>query len=151
MDSENELIQPIPTLPEWPKMPSRLAQRLRTFTPLQRRARILFAGPAGSGRGRAAAILAGDVEADLYRIDVAAVVSKYIGETENNLGSLVRQVPKDRPTVLLLTQGEVLEEVRLTLNDLLRKVERFSGPVIVTTAGPVPEVSELLMGVVQFA
>ena len=45
----------------------------------------LFAGPAGTGKTMAAEVLARELRLDLYRIDLAAVVSKYIGETEKNL------------------------------------------------------------------
>ena len=49
---------------------------------------VLFAGPPGSGKTLAASLVAGRLDLDLYRIDLAAVVSKYIGETEKNLGRL---------------------------------------------------------------
>jgi SpoVK/Ycf46/Vps4 family AAA+-type ATPase len=45
----------------------------------------LFAGPSGTGKTMAAEVLARHLGLDLYRIDLAGVVSKYIGETERNL------------------------------------------------------------------
>ena len=45
----------------------------------------LFAGPSGTGKTMAAEVLAGELGLDLYRIDLSAVVNKYIGETEKNL------------------------------------------------------------------
>ena len=45
----------------------------------------LFSGASGTGKTMAAEILADELELDLYRIDLAGVVSKYIGETEKNL------------------------------------------------------------------
>src|SRR5262249_27168574 len=45
----------------------------------------LFAGHSGTGKTLAAEILANHLRLDLYRIDLSAVVSKYIGETEKNL------------------------------------------------------------------
>ena len=45
----------------------------------------LFAGQPGTGKSMAAEVIAADLGLDLYRIDLAAVVSKYIGETEKNL------------------------------------------------------------------
>ena len=45
----------------------------------------LFAGPSGTGKTTAAEILAQSLNLDMYRIDLSAVVSKYIGETEKNL------------------------------------------------------------------
>ena len=48
----------------------------------------LFAGPSGTGKTMAAEVLANELRLDLYRIDLSAVVSKYIGETEKNLRRL---------------------------------------------------------------
>jgi len=45
----------------------------------------LFSGPSGTGKTLAAEVLAAELHLDLYRIDLSAVVSKYIGETEKNL------------------------------------------------------------------
>ena len=50
----------------------------------------LFAGPPGTGKTMAAEIVAGTLGLDLYRIDLSAVVSKYIGETEKNLERIFR-------------------------------------------------------------
>ena len=45
----------------------------------------LFTGESGTGKTLAAEVLASELKLDLYRIDLSAVVSKYIGETEKNL------------------------------------------------------------------
>ncbi|HAX80850.1 MAG TPA: ATPase, partial [Cyanobacteria bacterium UBA11372] len=45
----------------------------------------LFAGSSGTGKTMSAEVLAGELQLDLYRIDLSSVVSKYIGETEKNL------------------------------------------------------------------
>ena len=49
---------------------------------------VLFAGASGTGKTMAAEILAAELDLDLYRVDLAAVVSKYIGETEKNLRAI---------------------------------------------------------------
>jgi SpoVK/Ycf46/Vps4 family AAA+-type ATPase len=54
--------------------------------------RALFSGPLGTGKTIAASILAARLGRDLVRIDLGAVVSKYIGETEKNLQRLVNSV-----------------------------------------------------------
>ena len=46
---------------------------------------VLFAGPSGTGKTMAAGVLARELDRDLYQIDLATVVSKYIGETEKHL------------------------------------------------------------------
>ena len=48
----------------------------------------LFAGDSGTGKTMAAEVIANDLQLNLYRIDLSAVVSKYIGETEKNLRRL---------------------------------------------------------------
>ena len=48
----------------------------------------LFAGPSGTGKTLAAEVIAGTLGHGLFRIDLARVVSKYIGETERNLSKV---------------------------------------------------------------
>jgi hypothetical protein len=50
--------------------------------------RALFTGPSGTGKTLAARLLAAALQMDLYRLDLAAVVNKYIGETEKNLNQV---------------------------------------------------------------
>ena len=52
----------------------------------------LFAGPSGTGKTMAAQVLARSLELDLYRVDLAEVVNKYIGETEKRLAPGVRRM-----------------------------------------------------------
>lgn len=47
--------------------------------------RVHLVGPSGSGRGRAARAIAAELGATLRRVDLSTVISKYIGETEQNL------------------------------------------------------------------
>jgi hypothetical protein len=47
--------------------------------------KVLFAGPSGTGKTMTAGLIAADLGLELHRIDLSAVVSKYIGETEKNL------------------------------------------------------------------
>ena len=62
------------------------------LTPLGRGTTALFAGPSGTGKTMAAQVLARSLGLDLYRVDLAGVVSKYIGETEKHLRDAVRGV-----------------------------------------------------------
>jgi hypothetical protein len=106
--------------------------------------RALYTGPSGTGKTLAAKILAAELGLDLYRVDLAAVVNKYIGETEKNLHR-VFSVAEELDVVLLLDEGDALlggrTEVRsandryanLETNYLLQRLEHYQGIVLVTT------------------
>jgi len=53
--------------------------------------RALFHGPPGTGKTMAAAVLGKALDLPVYRVDLSRVVSKWIGETEKNLGALFDQ------------------------------------------------------------
>jgi ATPase family protein associated with various cellular activities (AAA) len=126
----------------------RLAGALGAAFPggLNRGVRALFEGPSGSGKTLAARILAGPgaLGIDLYRVDLAAVVNKYIGETEKNLSRVLSRA-EDLDVILLLDEGDALlgrrTDVRtandryanLETNYLLQRLETYQGIVIVTT------------------
>jgi hypothetical protein len=111
---------------------------------LNRGVRAMFSGPSGTGKTLAARALAGALEMDLYRVDLAAVVNKYIGETERNLNQVLSRA-EELDVVLLLDEGDALmtarTEVRnsndryanLETNYLLQRLEGYEGIVLVTT------------------
>ena len=111
---------------------------------LNRGVRALFEGPSGSGKTLAARVLASALGTDVYRVDLAAVVNKYIGETEKNLSRVLSRA-EDLDIVLLLDEGDALmtrrTEVKsahdryanLETNYLLQRLETYTGIVIVTT------------------
>ncbi|WP_310497044.1 ATP-binding protein [Sandarakinorhabdus sp.] len=106
--------------------------------------RALFSGPSGAGKTLAARRLAQDLARDLWRIDLAASVSKYIGETEKALDRAFAAA-EERDIILLLDEGDALMARRtdvgnandryanLETNFLLQRIEAFSGILIVTT------------------
>jgi SpoVK/Ycf46/Vps4 family AAA+-type ATPase len=55
--------------------------------------RALFHGPAGTGKALTAALLGQQLDATVYRVDLSAIISKYIGETEKNLSAVVELAP----------------------------------------------------------
>ncbi|HUL58301.1 MAG TPA: ATP-binding protein [Anaeromyxobacteraceae bacterium] len=106
--------------------------------------RALFTGASGTGKTLAARILASILGMDLFRVDLAAVVNKYIGETEKNLHQVLSRA-EALDVVLLLDEGDALlgqrTEVKsandryanLETNYLLQRLEHYQGIVVVTT------------------
>ena len=104
----------------------------------------LFCGPSGTGKTLAAEVLASDLHLDMYRIDLSAVVSKYIGETEKNL-SQVFDAAESGGTLLLFDEADALFGKRAEVKDepdryanievgyLLQRMESFQGLAILTT------------------
>jgi histone H3/H4 len=111
---------------------------------MNRGVRALFEGPSGTGKTLAARVLATELGLDLYRVDLAAVVNKYIGETEKNLSRVLGRA-EDLNVVLLLDEGDSLMTRRtdvksandryanLETNYLLQRLEHYTGIVVVTT------------------
>lgn len=106
--------------------------------------RALFSGPSGTGKTMAARHLARHLGRELWRIDLSAVVSKYIGETEKALDRALAAA-ESRDIILLLDEGDALMARRtevgnandryanLETNFLLQRLEDFAGIIIVTT------------------
>jgi hypothetical protein len=104
----------------------------------------LFAGPSGTGKTLAAEVLAGELKLDLYRIDLSAVVSKYIGETEKNLKQVFDAADGggamllfDEADALFGKRAEVKEShdryANIEVGYLLQRMENFLGLAILTT------------------
>jgi hypothetical protein len=104
----------------------------------------LFAGPSGTGKTMAAEVLASDLRLDLHRIDLATVVSKYIGETEKNLRR-VFDAAESGGAILLFDEADALfgkrSEVRdshdryanIEVSYLLQRMEAYRGLAILTS------------------
>ena len=104
----------------------------------------LFAGPSGTGKTMAAEAVAHALGHDLYRVDLSAVISKYIGETEKNLAVAFDEAER-ASAVLFFDEADALfgrrTEVRdshdryanIEVNYLLQRVETFTGLVILAT------------------
>ncbi len=104
----------------------------------------LFAGPSGTGKTMAADIIAGELGLDLYKIDLSAIVSKYIGETEKNLSQIFIEAETSN-AILLFDEADALYGKRSEVRDahdryanievsyLLQKMEEYTGIVILST------------------
>ena len=105
---------------------------------------VLFYGPSGTGKSMAAGVIANELGLDLYRIDLSRVVSKYIGETEKNLGTVFDEA-EGAGAVLLFDEADSLFGRRSAVKDshdryanlevsyLLQRMEAYDGLAILTT------------------
>ncbi|MEH2002857.1 MAG: ATP-binding protein [Nostoc sp.] len=104
----------------------------------------LFAGESGTGKTMAAEVIANDLQLNLYRIDLSAVVNKYIGETEKNLRRLF-DAAEDGGAILFFDEADALfgkrSEVKdshdrhanIEVNYLLQRLEGYRGLAILAT------------------
>lgn len=104
----------------------------------------LFVGGSGTGKTMAAEVLASEQQIDLYRIDLAALVSKWVGETEKNLGRVFADAERancmlffDECDAMFGRRGTVKDAndrwANLEVNYLLQRIEDYSGVVILAT------------------
>ncbi|GLI00744.1 ATP-binding protein [Phytohabitans aurantiacus] len=104
----------------------------------------LFAGPSGTGKTLAAEVVAGELGLDLYKVDLSAVVSKYIGETEKNLERIFGAAAAG-DLVLFFDEADALFGKRSEVSDahdryanievayLLQRLETYDGLVVLAT------------------
>jgi hypothetical protein len=104
----------------------------------------LFAGESGTGKTMAAEVIANHLRLGLYRIDLSAVVSKYIGETEKNLRRLF-DAAENGGAILFFDEADALfgkrSEVKdshdryanIEINYLLQRMEAYRGLAILAT------------------
>ena len=114
------------------------------LVPLGKGISALFAGPSGTGKTMAAQVLARSLDLELYRVDLAGVVNKYIGETEKRLKQVFDAC--ERANVLLFfDEADALFGQRTQVKDahdrfanieidyLLQRMEQFDGVAILAT------------------
>jgi SpoVK/Ycf46/Vps4 family AAA+-type ATPase len=106
--------------------------------------RALLHGPPGTGKTLTVGLLGQDTGLDVYRIDLAMVVSKYIGETEKNLGRIFDRAA-GKNWILFFDEAESLFSKRTAVNDardryanqqvayLLQRIEEYDGIVILAS------------------
>jgi SpoVK/Ycf46/Vps4 family AAA+-type ATPase len=115
----------------------------RTVAPAQGM-KILFAGESGTGKTMAAQVLARELGLEVFQVDLATIVSKYIGETEKNLGRIFDAAERSS-AILFFDEADALfgrrSEVRdshdryanLEVAYLLQRMEAHPGAVILAT------------------
>ena len=106
--------------------------------------KVLFAGESGTGKTMAAQVLGAELGLDLFRVDLATIVSKYIGETEKNLERVFTAADGSN-AILFFDEADALFGKRSEVSDshdryanievayLLQRMERYPGAVILAT------------------
>ncbi|WP_308910522.1 ATP-binding protein [Pseudokordiimonas caeni] len=105
---------------------------------------ILFHGPSGTGKTLAAALVGKKAERPVISVDLAQLVSKYIGETEKNLDRLFTEAER-RGWILFFDEADALFGKRTSINSsndryanmevgyMLQRLEAFSGLAILAS------------------
>jgi SpoVK/Ycf46/Vps4 family AAA+-type ATPase len=116
----------------------------RRLDPMMAGVTALFAGPSGTGKTMAAQVLARTLELDLFRVDLATVVSKYIGETEKQLAAVFDEAERSQ-VLVFFDEADALFGQRTKVRDahdryanieidyLLQRLETFRGVGILAT------------------
>jgi len=139
-----EVMEEVDHIVTWLRQPGHILQSWGLDKSVKPGYRTLFYGPPGTGKTLTASLIGKAVNADVYRIDLSMVVSKYIGETEKNLANVFDQA-QNKNWILFFDEADALFGKRTqasSSNDrhanqeisyLLQRVEEFPGVVILAT------------------
>lgn len=104
----------------------------------------LFHGASGTGKTLAAEIIAAELGIDAYKVDLSAIVSKYVGETEKNLARLFAEAEESQ-SLIFFDEADSLFNKRVQVKDahdryanieinfLLQRMEEYDGLVVLAT------------------
>ena len=110
---------------------------------------LVLSGSTALRRRKSAEMLAETLKVDLFRVDVSAVVSQYIGETEKNLNDVFDKAEASG-AILFFDEADILFGARGVVNDandryanpetahFLQRIESHTGIVILTTNAKLP-------------
>ena len=138
------LLQEINQIRSWITHETQVMDHMKLGKYLKQGYRALFYGPPGTGKSMTAAMLGKSEDMPVYRVDLSAVVSKYIGETEKNLSNLF-DMAENKRWILFFDEADSLFSKRLgtqSSNDvfanqqvsyLLQRVEDFNGIAILAS------------------
>lgn len=105
---------------------------------------VLFYGAPGTGKTMAAQVLANELGMPLYRVDLSQLISKYIGETQKNIGRIFDEAEKC-DCILLFDEADAIFSKRSDVSDaqdrysnaetayLLQRIEQYAGVSILAT------------------
>lgn len=139
-----DVMEEVENIVTWLRQPTQILQTWGLEKSLKPGYRTLFYGPPGTGKTLTASLIGKAVNADVYRIDLSMLVSKYIGETEKNLASVFDQAQNKR-WILFFDEADSLFGKRTQTSNsndrhanqeisyLLQRVEDFPGVIILAT------------------
>lgn len=149
---ERDIVLPVASLRQLTALRARIrnhrrvqdAMSLGVHMRLARGVTAMFVGGSGTGKTLAAEVLASEERVDLYRIDLGALVSKWVGETEKNISRVFAEAESancmlffDEADALFGRRGEVKggqdHYMNLQVNHLLQGIESYSGVAILAT------------------
>lgn len=141
---DSELNAQLDNLLDWMKYHQGLVKKGGQDGRFRNGYRVLFYGPSGTGKTFAACLLGKETGKEVYRVDLAMVVSKYIGETEKNLELLFARA-ESKKWILFFDEADALFGKRTNVKDshdkyanqevsyLLQRIEDYDGLVILAT------------------
>ena len=139
-----DTLEQIRELEDWVRHGETLMNEWEMRRKLKPGYRALFHGPPGTGKTLTASLLGKYTGRDVYRIDLSAVVSKYIGETEKNLANLFSRA-NNKDWILFFDEADALFGKRTSVRDahdkyanqevsyLLQRLEHYNNLVILAT------------------
>ncbi|MFZ4875524.1 ATP-binding protein [Janthinobacterium sp. Mn2066] len=139
-----EVMEEIDQIVTWLRQPQHILRSWGLEKTVKPGYRSLFYGPPGTGKTLTASLIGKAVGADVYRIDLSMVVSKYIGETEKNLANVFDQA-QNKNWILFFDEADALfgrrtqtsnsndRHANQEISYLLQRVEDFPGVVILAT------------------
>lgn len=141
---ESKVLKNLYDIKEWLLHSEQILQEWGLNKHLKPGLRALFYGTPGTGKTMAATLIGKETNRPVFRVDLSLVVSKYIGETEKNLGQLFDEA-ENKQWILFFDEADALFGKRTQTkgaNDryanqevayLLQRIEDFSGLVILAT------------------
>ena len=141
---ENYLLDEIEIINTWLNNKKNISENKLLSKKINNGYKCLFFGPPGTGKTLSAILLGQKNKLEVYRVDLSQVVSKYIGETEKNLGSIF-DIAENKNWILFFDEAESLFSKRTAVSDskdkfanqetayLLQRVEEYKGLIILAT------------------